>query len=115
MPNPASTYLGAMRLAGLSGPSWASWVVCAKVMNGVALDATELDIFKRCTGLDAPPPKPPTELHLVCGRRSGKTRWASAAALCAASRDYSKLLAPGEVAIVSMSAADRPQARTLYQ
>jgi hypothetical protein len=50
------------------------------------------------------------ELVLICGRRGGKSRYCASS-----SKDYSKYLAAGEVATVSILASDRKQARAIFR
>ncbi len=115
-PRPGDPYRGtildAMDAAGLSGPSWRNWHVLVKAVHGLELDEQERAIFTRYTGRREPPGAPVRQVYAICGRRSGKTRVASVVAFhTAASRDYRPLLAPGEVAIVPLLAADKRQAK----
>jgi hypothetical protein len=97
-------------VCGLRGPSWRPWRVVAKTLDCLPLDPEELALFRTSTGRQRPPTKPPSEIFLICGRRSGKSRFAGALAVHAAGfRSYK--LAPGESAIIAVSAADREQAR----
>jgi hypothetical protein len=106
------TLLAAMDLCGLRGDSWAPWRTVAKCLDAQPLDPTELALFRQCTGRSQPPTEPPAEAWLICGRRAGKSRYAGACAVRAASRRYP--VAPGEQATIAMAAADREQARVLY-
>lgn len=105
----ADSLLAAMETCGLAGESWAAWRTVAKVLDAEALDADELALFERCTGRTRPPTEPPAEVFIIAGRRSGKTRFAGACAVRAATKRY--VLAPGERAAVAIAAADRDQAR----
>jgi hypothetical protein len=103
-----------MALLGLAGDSWAAWRVVAKVIEGVKLDPAETELYVRCTGRASPPTAPPTEVWVIAGRRSGKSRFAGAMAVHAAGfTDYAGRLAPGERAVVALAASDREQARVL--
>src|SRR5436189_813264 len=102
-----------MALCGLAGESWWPWTVVAKVLDSAPLDARELELFRACTGRERPLSAPPRELWAICGRRSGKSRFAGACAVHAASKRYA--LAPGEQAGVALPAADREQARVALQ
>jgi hypothetical protein len=74
------------------------------------LDADELALYRQCTGRQTPSSTPPREVYLICGRRSGKSRFAGALAVHASGfRAYD--LAPGERAVVAVAASDREQAR----
>lgn len=106
---PSDRLVDAMTLCGLTGESWASWRAVAKALDGEPLTAEEMPLFEACTGRSRQPTEPPAELFVICGRRSGKTRFVGACAVRAASRRYA--LAPGERAVVSLAAADREQAR----
>jgi hypothetical protein len=108
----SDTIQAAMALCGLTGPTWSSWRVVAKVQNGLPLDAEDQRLYEQCTGRTRPPAEPPGEFYAICGRRSGKSRLASVLAIRAASRRYQ--LAPGERAIVGVAASDRTQAKILY-
>src|SRR5207244_8577158 len=55
-----------------------------------------------------PPREPVGEAWFLGGRRGGKSRFASAIGIDAASRTYA--LAPGERAVVGIAASDRAQA-----
>jgi hypothetical protein len=107
-----TTVLSAMALCGLTGPTWAPWRVVGKVLDGLSLDAEEQHLYEQCTGRTRLPAEPPSEFYAICGRRSGKSRFASVSAIRAASRRYH--LAPGERAIVGVAASDRTQAKILY-
>ena len=100
-------------VCGLTGESWRAWRVVAKCLDGAGatFTADEQRLYEECTGRTRPPSEPPAEFYGICGRRSGKTRVAGACAVRAASRRYR--LAPGEVAVVGLAAADREQARVL--
>lgn len=101
-----------MELYGLVGDTWRAWRVVAKLLDGLPLAAEEQEIYEACTGRTLPPSDPPAEIYLICGRRSGKSRFAGVLAGRAARRLYG--LAPGERAVIGIAAADREQARVLY-
>ncbi len=107
----AGTFIEFMDLAGLTGDSFAAWRVHWKAVDGLPLTEAEGLVFLRHTGRQQPPTAPVRELWDVSGRRSGKTRSASARAFYEGiRRDYRGLLAPGERAVIPMIAADRKQA-----
>jgi hypothetical protein len=95
------------------GETFAAWRTVAKALDGLALDATELELYRRITGRTDAPVKPFREGYLVKPRRSGGTLFAAAVGLHAALQDYCQRLGPGEVATVAMIASDRRQARQL--
>jgi hypothetical protein len=75
-----------------------------------------LALYWRCTGRQTPPAVPVTEAYAIVGRRGGKSRFAAALAVEAAClRDWTGSLAPGEWATVAVIAADRSQARNVFQ
>lgn len=109
----ADSLLATMETCGLTGESWAAWRVVAKVLDAAPLTAEEMPLFEACTGRTRPLTEPPSECYAICGRRSGKTRFAGACAVRAASRRYA--LAPGERAVVALAASDREQARVALE
>lgn len=108
----AGTILGAMDVAGLTGPTWEPWRTFWRAVFALPMDTTDLERFRQHTGRAVPPTSPVREAWLIVGRRGGKSRSAALAALFAGiRRDYRALLAPGERAVVPVIAADRRQAR----
>jgi hypothetical protein len=94
------------------GSTWAAWEIVAKAIDALPLTDDQASIWREHTGRSAPPSGPCRELWLVCGRRSGKSRFAALLAVCAAAfKEYH--LAPGERGVVMLIAADRKQARVL--
>jgi hypothetical protein len=91
--------------------------VVFKVVFGLPLDAAELELFRQCTGREAPPPADGfNEVWLVCGRRAGKSlALATIATFLAVFRDWSSSLAPGERGVVQILASDRSQSRVIYR
>ena len=74
------------------------------------------ELYRKFTERADAPLQQAGEAWLVCGRRSGKSRIAALIAVfLAAFRDYSKVLAPGEIGTVMVIAADKKQARVLIQ
>ena len=97
-------------------PSWVPWKVIAKAMDGTPLSPVELDLFRTVAGGRSAPAARVRELWPVCGRRGGKTLFASAKAVHAgAFIDYSPFLKPGERAVVMVVAADRDQAQVCFR
>lgn len=95
--------------------TWAAWFSFLKAMFALPLSAADLQIFRDCTGRDAPPTQV-IEGWLVCGRRAGKSFiLALIAVFLAVFRDYSPFLAPGERATIVVIAADRKQARIIFR
>jgi hypothetical protein len=115
MAEPAGRLVDTLDLCGLAGPSWGAWRTIAKCLDGegASLTPDERRAFEALTGRTRPPREKPAELFVIAGRRSGKSRFAGACGVRAASRQYP--LAPGETAVVGMAAADRDQARVVLQ
>ncbi len=98
------------------GDTWRRWRVFLRALFALPMDADDLTIYQRCTGRTDPPAEPVTEAALIVGRRGGKSRiLATIAVFLATFRDYDEYLAPGEVATVSVIAADRRQARAIFR
>ena len=100
-------------LAGqeFSGPSWATWRVIARLIDGDAhlLTAEEQALALRLTGRTVLPSIAPREVYVGAGRRSGKSRFGALVATWLAAQEYPQLAA-GETAIVCDVAPDRRQA-----
>ena len=77
---------------------WAAWRAYVKTVFGVPIvDATELEIFRSCTGLQEQPPGATREIWTIVGRRGGKSRIiALIAVYLAVCFDWTPYLAPGE-------------------
>ena len=99
-----------------SGDSWKPWRALLAGFYGLHLDLEERETWKQLTNRIPPPSYGHEELWLVIGRRGGKSQIAALTAIYeAAFRDYTDLLAPGEVATVMVLAADKKQARTVFR
>lgn len=99
-----------------AGESWASWRAFLAALFGLTLDGDALVLYRECTGRETPPAGPARECWVVVGRRGGKSRVAALVAVfLACFRDYSGVLAAGEVGTVMVLAADRKQARTVLR
>jgi hypothetical protein len=94
-----------------AGPTFTNWRTVAKVLDGLPLDASELEFYRTITGRSVAPSKPTLEAYLIKPRRAGGTLFAAAVALHAALEDYRAKLGPGEHATVALIASDRRQAR----
>ncbi|MBG0797853.1 hypothetical protein IYX23_09235 [Methylocystis sp. L43] len=82
--------------------------------QGEQLTASELEHYRRLTQREAPPTQRVREMHILAGRRSGKSSGVAALAcylsgLC----DYSDALQAGERGLVLCIAASTRQARTI--
>ena len=81
----------------------------------IPMENDALALFKRLAGGREPPTRRVSELWIIAGRRSEKTRQAACIALflatvCAEQDALSSKLAPGELGVVSIVAVDRKQA-----
>lgn len=93
----------------LTESSWRAWHVCVTAAFGLPLTGADLALYRQCTGRQRVPGQRVDELWCICGRRSGKTRAASALAVWAATIPTYRL-APGEVGVVLLLGGDRDQA-----
>jgi hypothetical protein len=98
--------------AVFSGPTWATWRIVLKAAFALELTDDERVIAQQLTHRDTLPTSPVRELWLLLGRRAGKSIIAALLAVWATCcRSYT--LAPGEVGIFMIIAADRKQARVI--
>ena len=98
------------------GLSWIAWRIFLKCLFALPLDPDEIEVFKACTGREAPPSKPCVYAALIIGRRGGKTRiLALIAVYLAAFFHWHSFLAPGETGVVAVIAADKKQAAVLLR
>lgn len=97
--------------AEFSGPSWATWRVIARLIDGDAalLTPAEQALAIELTGRTVLPSVAPKELFVGAGRRSGKSRFGALAADWLAAQEYPQL-ATGETAVIAHVAPDRRQA-----
>lgn len=100
----------------LRSKSWEPWKALLAALFGLPLSIEQLAVYRECTGRSEPPLVPFREAALVVGRRGGKSRiLALIAVFLACFRDYRAFLAPGEVGVVGIVAADRRQAKVLLR
>ena len=99
-----------------SRATWAAWFAFLKVMFGLPLSDTELDIFRQCTGRNAPLPSGFLEATLVIGRRGGKSLiMALVAAYLGCFFDWRPYLTTNEKGVIMVIAADRRQATVIFK
>jgi len=96
-------------------PSFWTWFVIAKLIDGQPLKGREIELYSRYTGRSQLPNRRVRRMLLLAGRRAGKDRFFSAvsiwrAALCA---DWSKIMSAGELGVCLLLGADKRQARIL--
>jgi hypothetical protein len=96
--------------------TWAAWRAFLAALFALTMTAEQLAIYRTHTGRSTPPTTAASEGWLIVGRRGGKSRIAALIAVyLACFRDYTSILAPGEVGTVMLIAGDRRQARTLMR
>jgi hypothetical protein len=100
----------------LGGPSWQAWRVIEEAIFGLPLQEDELPLYRELTNRDEPPDRPASEVWVIAGRRSAKSRKAATlgtyiATIGAEVSGYRERLAPGERGVVLVLAVDKPQAK----
>lgn len=97
--------------AEFSGPTWSTWRIIARLIDGDAhlLSEDEKKLALKLTGRATLPTVPPKEMYIGAGRRSGKSRFSSLVCVWMAAQEY-PALAPGETAVIANVAPDRRQA-----
>ena len=94
------------------GESWNTWRTVLKAAHALPVTEDERAMLERLTGRETLLDVPCRELWLLLGRRSGKSIIAALLAIYATTcRSYA--LAPGEVGVFMVIAADRKQARVI--
>jgi hypothetical protein len=108
-----SLFIGNGSVTDLS--SWVAWMVWLKAAFALPMDATELALYRQCTGREHPPKVPPGEIYTIVGRRGGKSFISSlVAAYLGCFNSYRKYLNAGERAVILVLARDREQARVCF-
>jgi hypothetical protein len=96
--------------------TWAPWRSFLSVLFGLPLSATDLALYRQCTGRQLQPAGGFNEAWLVCGRRAGKSFILSViACFLAVFRDWRAYLSPGERGTIKVIATDRKQARVIHR
>jgi hypothetical protein len=94
--------------------TWHSWEVFLAAVFGLPIaEGPDLELYRRCTGREAPPSGPFREVFCTSGRRSGKSRIAAACAVYQAIQDWTKVLGVGERGKALIVATDRAQAKVI--
>ncbi len=117
-----SNILAAMRSPRLFKPAfrnletWHAWEVFLAAVFGLPIAAgADLELYRKCTGRQYPPTQPFRTVFCASGRRSGKSRIASAACVYQSTMvDWAKILGPGERGKALIIATDREQARVIH-
>jgi len=95
--------------------SWSSWLVFLKAAFGIPMDPKELELYRACTKRTDPTANGAKEAYAIVGRRGGKSRIVSFAAVyIACFYSFRKYLAPGETGMVLILARDRDQAKVVF-
>jgi hypothetical protein len=95
--------------------SWSAWLVFLKAVFQIPMDSRELGLYRACTRRQYPPDTGVKEAYAIVGRRGGKSRIVSFAAVyIACFYSFRKYLAPGEVGLVLCLARDRDQAKVVF-
>ena len=96
--------------------TWQAWFAFLAALFGRPMTASQLAIFRQCTGRTSAPSAAFVEAWLICGRRAGKSFiLALVAVFLACFHDFRKYLAPGERGTVMVVAVDRKQARIILR
>lgn len=97
--------------AEFSGPTWATWRIIARLIDGDAacLTTAEKALALELTGRTVLPTVAPREVYVGAGRRGGKSRFGALVATWLAAAEYPQL-STGETAIVAHIAPDKRQA-----
>jgi len=95
--------------------TWAAWRAFLGMLFGMALDDEARSIASSHTARTDFPSEPFREAFVIVGRRGGKSLISAlVATYLACFRDYTEVLAPGEVGTLMVIAADRRQARVIF-
>jgi hypothetical protein len=95
--------------------TWSAWICLLKALFGLPLSGKGLALYQQCTQRTTLPEGEFSELFVVAGRRSGKS-FISAIVACYLGLffDYQPFLGPGERGSIVIIAADRQQARVIF-
>lgn len=107
------TVFDVMDAVGMTGPTWESWRSVLRTSLGLPYSGQDVLFFRAHTGRETPPVTAVSECWVVAGRRGGKSRIAATVGLTKAIQFDAKNLAPGELAVVPIIAADQKQARAV--
>ena len=94
--------------------SWKAWRAFLAGLFALEMNAEMLETYRRHTNRDVASTGPFREAYAICGRRSGKSLIAAMTGIfIACFRDYSDVLAPGEIGVLPIIAPDRKQCRVI--
>jgi hypothetical protein len=96
--------------------SWAVWFAILAAIFALPMNGRMLAHYQQVSGRKRPPTDVAREVHLVLGRRGGKSKLlALIACYLAVFVSHSAYLSPGELGVVQVLAADRRQARVILR
>lgn len=104
-----------MDTAGVTASSWTPWRRLWRCSLALAQSPGDGAFFIAHTAREQTPEASVSECWIVAGRRGGKSRMAALIALAKAIQFDASRLAPGELAVVPVIAADRKQARVILR
>jgi hypothetical protein len=95
--------------------SWAPWRVIERAIFGLPMPEADMPLFTELTGRVDPPTRQASEVWVIAGRRTAKSRKAATIATYMATigaevMGYRKALAPGERGVVLVMAVSKQQA-----
>lgn len=94
--------------------TWKPWRAFLTALFALPMDEETLELFRAHTGRTDASARAFNEAFVIVGRRGGKSIIAAAVAVfLACFKNYSDVLAPGEVGVLMVIASDRRQARTI--
>src|SRR5262249_53992578 len=94
--------------------TWKPWRAFLTALFALPMDEETLELFRAHTGRTDASERAFNEAFVIVGRRGGKSIIAAAVAVfLACFKNYSDVLAPGEVGVLMVIASDRRQARTI--
>lgn len=94
----ASDFIGELIGPPWLTDDWLAWRAFIKTLFGEYLYDEELQVYRKCTGLDGPPLGRQREAWLPVGRRGGKSRMLAAIAVhLGCCYDWTQYLSPGEM------------------
>lgn len=108
------TVFDVMDWGGMTGPTWEPWRAVLRTSFGLPHSGQDLVFFRDHTGRETPTMTPVSECWVVAGRRGGKSRMAAVVGLTKALQFDPARLAPGELGVVPIIAADRKQSRAVF-
>jgi hypothetical protein len=95
--------------------TWNTWLVWLKAVFGLPMTDQELELYRQCTGRTDYPNSGVKEAYAIVGRRGGKSRIVSVAAVyIACFHNFKQYLSAGERGMVLILARDRDQARVMF-